>query len=171
MIGHVERKTGLPDPTYVGYVEKLWSLVADHELTNSTTQFLQAASALSDVIACEISAVAGSHGILHAGAIAVAYKSIAEVGSVSNAPAKIQNVIAGKERLFGYGHRIYKVTDPRSVYIREIMEELGAQKKDKDPILAIALELDSIASKDPYFVSRNLKANADLWASFAYMGM
>lgn len=171
MIGHVERDTGLPNPKHVAYLEKLWALVADHELTNSTAQLLNATSSLSDLLACEITAVAGSHGILHAGAIEVAYKAIAEVGSVDKAQEKIEQVKSGKERLFGYGHRIYKVTDPRSVYIREVMEELGREKKNHDPVLTIALELDRLASTDEYFVKRNLKANADLWASFAYMGM
>jgi hypothetical protein len=76
----------------------------------------------------------------------------------------------GKERLFGYGHRIYKVVDPRSVFIREILDELH-EEIAQDPVLKVAMELNRLASTDPYFVSRKLHANADLFASFAYKAM
>lgn len=82
----------------------------------------------------------------------------------------MESVKSGKERLFGYGHRIYKVVDPRSVYIREILDELHVEVS-KDPVLNIAMELNRLASTDPYFVSRKLHANADLYASFAYKAM
>ncbi|KAL9062948.1 MAG: hypothetical protein Q9161_009684 [Pseudevernia consocians] len=114
-----------------------------------------------------ISALSASYGPLHGGAIEVAYKNIEDVGSVENAQAKIDNVKAGKERLFGYGHRVYRVTDPRSVFIRQIVDEL----KDeifKDPLLMVAFEIDRLASEVEYFISRRLNLNDDLYAAFAY---
>ena len=76
----------------------------------------------------------------------------------------------GKEHLFGYGHHIYKVVDPRSFYIRQILDELY-EEVSRDPVLKIAMEIDRLASTDPYFVSRKLHANADLLASFAHKAM
>ncbi|KAF4181155.1 hypothetical protein CNMCM8927_008616 [Aspergillus lentulus] len=170
MTGHVIESTGLPDPRYVDYFERLWALVADHEMTCSTAALLQTASSLPDPFSCMISAICASHGPLHGGAIEFAYKDMAEIGGVGNCQAKIDRVKAGKERLFGYGHRVYKVTDPRSVHIQQVLRELK-QEIDKDPILQVAFELDRIAQEDEYFVSRGLKPNADLYAAFTYGAM
>lgn len=170
MMGHVDRSTGLPNPRYVRCMEKLWILIADHEMTCSTAALLQTASSLPDVISCMVSAISAMYGPLHGGAIEVAYKNIEEIGSIENVQAKIDRVKAGKERLFGYGHRIYRVNDPRYAFIREIMTELQ-DEISKDPLLKIAFEVDRIAVEDEYFISRKLKPNADLFAAFVYKAM
>lgn len=170
MTGHVDATTKLPDPRYVDYFERLWILIADHEMTCSTAALLQTASSLPDVISCMISGLSASYGPLHGGAIEVAYKNIEKVGSVENAQAKIDSVKAGKERLFGYGHRVYRVKDPRSVFIRQIVDELK-DEISKDPLLKVAFEIDRLASEDEYFISRRLNLNADLYAAFAYKAM
>ncbi|KAE8167479.1 citrate synthase-like protein [Aspergillus tamarii] len=170
MTGHVEAATGLPNPRYVNAIERLWVLIADHEMTCSTAALLQTASALPDVISCMVSAISALYGPLHGGAIEVAYKNIESIGSIANVPAKIARVKAGKERLYGYGHRVYRVTDPRFVFIREILNELS-EEVDKDPLLKVAFEVDRVASEDEYFTSRNLRPNADLFAAFVYKAL
>ena len=170
MMGFVNSRTREPNAHHVSCLERLWTLVADHEMTCSTAAFLQTASSLPDPYSCLISAANAGYGILHGGAIEVAYKNIAEVGSVENVPAKIESVKSGKERLFGYGHRIYKVVDPRSIFIREVLSELGEEAK-ADPLLKVAFEIDRVASTDEFFTSRKLNPNADLFASFAYKAM
>ena len=139
-------------------------------MTCSTAALLQTASSLPDVMSCMISALSASYGPLHGGAIEAAYKSIEEVGSVENAQAKIDGVKAGKERLFGYGHRVYRVKDPRSIFIRQIVNELQGEISN-DPLLTVAFEIDRRASEDEYFISRRLNLNADLYAAFAYKAM
>lgn len=170
MMGHVDRSTGLPNPRYVRCMEQLWILIADHEMTCSTAALLQTASSLPDVISCMVSAISAMYGPLHGGAIEVAYKNIEEIGSIENVQAKIGRVKAGKERLFGYGHRIYRVNDPRYVFIQQIMTELQ-DEISKDPLLKIAFEVDRIAAGDEYFTSRKLKPNADLFAALVYKAM
>lgn len=170
MMGHVDVDTGLPNPRYVNCIERLWVLISDHEMTCSTAAFLQTASSLPDVFSCMVSAISAMYGPLHGGAIEVAYKNIQEIGSIDNVQAKIDRVKAGKERLFGYGHRIYRVTDPRSIHIRRIMDELQ-EEISKDELLKVAFEVDRIAASDEYFISRKLNPNADLFAAFAYKAM
>ncbi|ETS77643.1 hypothetical protein PFICI_09705 [Pestalotiopsis fici W106-1] len=167
MTGHVEESTGVPNPRYVDAIERLWATVADHEMTCSTAALLQTASALPDVISSLISALSASYGPLHGGAIEVAYKNIEEIGTVEDVPAKIERVKAGKERLYGYGHRVYRVTDPRFTYISDILDELS-DEIEKDPLLRVAFALDRAAAQDEYFISRKLRPNADLFAAFAY---
>ncbi|KAL5357220.1 citrate synthase-like protein [Aspergillus floccosus] len=170
MMGHVETDTGLPNPKYVDRFERLWVLIADHEMTCSTAAFLQTASSLPDVFSCMISALSALYGPLHGGAIEVAYKSFEEIGSLENVPAKIERVKAGKERLYGYGHRIYRVTDPRFVFIHQILDELS-EEISQNPVLQIAFEVDRVASQDEYFTSRKLRPNADLFAALVYQAM
>ncbi|KAA8649556.1 hypothetical protein EYZ11_006620 [Aspergillus tanneri] len=170
MTGHVEEATGLPSPRYVRYFEKLWVLIADHEMTCSTAALLQTASSLPDALSCMISAISAMYGPLHGGAIEVAYKDIAAIGSIEGCRAKIDRVKTGKERLYGYGHRVYRVTDPRAVYIQEVLGELQ-EEIAQDPLLSVAFELNRIAADDEYFTSRKLKPNADLFAAFTYGAM
>lgn len=97
-------------------------------------------------------------------------KEYARIGSPENVPAVIAAVKAKKQRLFGYGHRLYKTEDPRCPLILGMIHstlEEDPRKKDDDSslLLRIALEIDRIASADDYFVSRGLRANADLYGS------
>ena len=119
MMGKVEKSTGQPDHKQVDCLERLWVLYADHELTNSTAAYLHVASSLADPFTCSIASISAAYGPLHGGAIETAFKTIERVGKPKNVPRLIEEVKAKKLRLFGYGHRIYKTVDPRSVFIRE----------------------------------------------------
>lgn len=161
------KKNGRPDPKIEKCLEKLWILYADHEMTNSTAAFLHAASTLTDPISCIISGLVSGYGPLHGGAIDLAYKGFEEVGTPERVPELIADVKAKKQRLFGYGHRVYKTVDPRTRYIRDMMDDHWAEMA-ANPLLRVALEIDRVAGEDPYFTSRNLKANADLYGCFLY---
>ena len=170
MMGHVEPSTGLPSPRYVSIIERLWTMVADHEMSCSTAALLQTASALPDLVSAMTSGISAMYGPLHGGAIEVAYRTFEEIGSVAAIPAKIARVKSGKERLFGFGHRIYRVKDPRYTAIRQIMHELH-DEIEHDPLLRIACEVERQASRDEYFIERNLKPNADFFAALTYKAM
>jgi citrate synthase len=151
-------------------LERLWVLNADHGMTNSTAVFLTAASTLQDPLSCTVAAVASAYGPLHGGAVEMAYKEFERVGSVENVPKLIDDVKAKKYRLFGYGHRIYKVKDPRGRLVRQLIEEYK-EDVEKNEFLRVAMEIDRVAEEDPYFTSRNLKANADLYGCFLYTAL
>lgn len=161
---------GKPDPEVEACFEKFWILYIDHEMTNSTAAVLHAASTLTDPISSIVSGLVSAYGPLHGGAIDLAYKGFEEVGKPENVQNLISDVKAKKQRLFGYGHRIYKTVDPRTKFLRAMI----AEKKhlvDKNPLLRVALEIDRVANEDPYFTSRNLKANADLYGCFLYTAL
>ncbi|KAL9122902.1 MAG: hypothetical protein Q9187_000553 [Circinaria calcarea] len=167
MMGLVDPHTGRPDPKHVAAVQHTWVLSAEHGSTNSTSAMLLTASTLADPISCLIGALASGYGPLHFGATEVAYKVMAQVGHPDNVPQLIDRVKAGEERLFGYGHRMYKTVDPRVDFAKEVLEELKAE----NPLLAVAVEIDRIASTDEYFISRHLNANADLYGVFIYIAL
>ena len=174
MMGFLEPGTEhaqlLPNQKIEKCFERLWILYADHEMTNSTAAFLHAASTLTDPLSCCVTGIVSAYGPLHGGAIDLAYKEFEELGTPGNVPKLISAVKAKKQRLFGYGHRIYKVVDPRTKFIRQLIEEYKEQVKS-NPLLSVALEIDRVAGEDPYFTSRNLKANADLYGCFLYTAL
>lgn len=170
MMGFTDEETGKPNAEIEKTFERLWILYADHEMTNSTAAFLHAASTLTDPISCSITGIVSAYGPLHGGAIDLAYKGFESVGTPENVPLLIADVKARKQRLFGYGHRIYKKTDPRTYFIRSMIDEHMDRVKS-NPLLSVALEIDRVAGEDEYFTSRNLKANADLYGCFLYTAL
>lgn len=170
MMGFEKKHTKVPISRVIACMERLWILYSDHEMSNSTSAFLHVASTLADPISCCTAYVASGNGPLHAGAIDLAYKTFARLETPERVPALIAQVKAKKSRLFGYGHRIYKTVDPRSILIKKMLKELQEESKD-EPLLAVAMEIDRIASNDDYFTSRKLKVNADLYGCFVYTAL
>lgn len=163
---------GMPDPDgkIARTVDRLWILMADHELSCSTAAFLHTASTMTDPMSCVLAAVASGAGPLHAGAIELCYQGLELLGTVESVPAYMEAVKAKRFRLFGYGHRVYRTKDPRAALLEELMEEhRGAV--EANPLLRVALEIDRLANSDPYFVERKLKLNADFYGCFLYIAL
>jgi citrate synthase len=159
-----------PDKTISRTIDRLWILIADHELSCSTAAFLHTASAMTDPMTCLISAIAAGSGPLHAGAIEVCYQGLEMLGTVENVPMYIEAVKAKQFRLFGYGHRVYKTKDPRATLIEKLMAE-HREAINANPLLQVAMEIDKQANTDPYFVERKLKLNADFYGCFIYIAL
>ena len=170
MLGNLLLMIGVTDPKVEKCLHKLWILYADHEMTNSTAAVLHAASTLTDPLSASIAGIVSGYGPLHGGAIDLAYDAFRQIGKPENVPIFIEGVKRMKMRLFGYGHRVYKTRDPRASLIEELIQE-HQESVDAYPLLRIAMAVDKVANKDPYFFERGLKANADLMGCFLYTAM
>lgn len=171
MMGHVDPQTKRPDPVILSCFRHAAILNADNGMTQSTFVMLAAASSLPDPISCLISALAAAYGPLHYGAQEAAYNNLKEIGVPENVPAFLDQVKAGKRRLFGYGHRAFKSgDDPRLAPVMDMLKELKADAQS-NKLLAVAFEIDRIASEDEYFVKRHLSANADFYTVFLFVAM
>lgn len=168
MMGHVDKKTGLPDPLKLRCFRRFGALSIDHGLSNSTFAMLVTSSTLADPISSLISALTAAYGPLHFGAPESAYKIMTQLEIPENVPWLIESVKRGERRLFGYGHRTYTVADPRIRPIQSLLEELDAKS---NPLLRVAQEIDRLASSDEYFKKRGINANADLYGVFFYITM
>jgi citrate synthase len=93
-----------------------------------------------------------------------------EIGSKENIPGFIEGVKAGRGRLMGFGHRVYKNYDPRAKLIKQIADSVFAET-GLNPKLEIALELERIALEDDYFISRKLYPNVDFYSGLIYQAM
>jgi citrate synthase len=79
-------------------------------------------------------------------------------------------VKAGKGKLMGFGHRIYKNYDPRARIIKQAAEEVF-KVTGRNPKLDMALELERIALEDEYFIKRKLYPNVDFYSGIIYQAM
>jgi citrate synthase len=90
--------------------------------------------------------------------------------SADNIPSFIAAVKAKREKLFGFGHRVYKNFDPRAGVIRQVAEEVFSIA-GRDPLIEVAIALQDAALSDSYFVERKLYPNVDFYSGLVYRAM
>ena len=161
-----------PNPVLARALDVLFILHADHEQNCSTSTMRNIGSSHVDPYSALAGAAAALWGPLHGGANEAVLKMLNEIGSVSRVPDFIKRVKSGegKDRLMGFGHRVYKSYDPRAKVIKKIAD-LVFTVTGKNPLLDIALELERIALEDDYFVSRKLYPNVDFYSGLIYQAM
>jgi len=159
-----------PDPMLQRALDVLFILHADHEQNCSTSAMRTAGSSHADPYATMAAAGAALYGPLHGGANEEVLKMLREIGSRDRIPAYIERVKRGELRLMGFGHRIYKHYDPRATIIKRIADDVF-RVTGKNPLIDIAVELEQIALKDDYFVSRKLYPNVDFYSGLIYEAM
>ena len=158
------------NPIFSKALEVLFILHADHEQNCSTSAVRAVGSSHVDPFSAMSAGIAALFGPLHGGANEQVLRMIEEIGSVKNIPKFIDEVKAGKGKLMGFGHRVYKSYDPRATIVKELADDVfKVVGVDKD--LEIALELERIALSDDYFKSRKLYPNVDFYTGLIYRSM
>jgi citrate synthase len=114
-----------PDPQVARDFDVVLVLYADHTLNASTFAGRVAAATLADMYAAATAAVATLQGPLHGGAIEGVREMLEEIGTPDRAPDWVRERLAAKQKVMGFGHRVYKTWDPRATVLREIAERLG----------------------------------------------
>jgi 2-methylcitrate synthase len=105
-------------------------LYTEHELNASTFAARVTVSTLSDIHSGIVAAVGTLKGPLHGGANEEAWKVLERVGSPENAERWIQDALARKERIMGFGHRVYKTGDPRAAILKKYCADLAREVGD-----------------------------------------
>ena len=157
-----------PNPVLERALDVLFILHADHEQNCSATTMRVIGSAESRPILLPGRCAMGAlFGPLHGGANEAVLRMLKRIGSMDNIPAFMEGVKNRKERLMGFGHRVYKAYDPRASIIKRTADEVF-EVTGRNPLLDIALELEKIALEDDFFVSRNLYPNVDFYSGLIY---
>ena len=159
-----------PDPILARALDILFILHADHEQNCGTTAMRTVASAHADPYSATAAATAALYGPRHGGANEAVLRMLNEIGTIENVPAFIEGVKAGKGKLQGFGHRVYKNFDPRASIIKRTADEVF-KVTGKNPLLDVALKLEEVALQDDYFVSRKLYPNVDFYSGLIYQAM
>ena len=159
------------NPTLARALDTLFILHADHEQNCGTTAMRVIGSSEADPYVAAAGAAAALYGPLHGGANEAVVRMLQEIGDVSNVPKFIESVKNGDGgRLMGFGHRVYKNSDPRATIVKktayDVFEVTGT-----NPLLDIALKLEEAALNDDYFMSRKLYANVDFYSGLIYQAM
>ncbi len=156
-----------PDPRLVRALDVLFILHADHEQNCSTSAVRSVGSSQVDPYSAVAAGVSALYGPLHGGANEAVLKMLRRIETTDNIPAFIEGVKDGKERLMGFGHRVYKNFDPRATIIKKACDDVF-EVTGVNPLLAIAVELEKIALQDEYFVKRKLYPNVDFYSGLIY---
>jgi citrate synthase len=156
-----------PDPRLSRALDVLWILHADHEQNCSTNAVRGVGSSQVDPYSAVAAGVAALYGPLHGGANEEVLRMLDRIGSVENIPGFLEGVKDRKERLMGFGHRVYKNYDPRARLIKKHVDEVF-EVTGRNPKLDIAVELEKRALDDEYFTSRKLYPNVDFYSGLIY---
>jgi citrate synthase len=160
----------LANPVLARALSVLFILHADHEQNCSTSTMRAVGSSQADPYLATAAAAAALSGPLHGGANEQVLCMLDQIGSKDRIPDYIEQVKAGKLKLMGFGHRVYKNYDPRARIIKWTAEQVF-QVTGRNPKLDIALELEKIALQDEYFIKRKLYPNVDFYSGIIYQAM
>jgi citrate synthase len=157
-----------PDSFFSHLFDVCLILHAEHTMNASTFSARVTASTLTDPYAIVASAVGTLGGPLHGGANEEVVDMLAGIGSAQNVPAFVEERLARKAKFMGFGHRVYKVKDPRATILQKLVEEL-VERYGTDPYYDIACELEKVLADK--LGHRGIYPNVDFYSGLIYRRM
>ena len=157
-----------PSPTAVRAMDIALTLHADHELNASTFAARVAAATLTDVHSAIVAGIGTLKGPLHGGANAEVMKMLLEIGldaTPDRVDAYIRGKLARKEKISGFGHRVYRTEDPRATHLRRMSKELG-EKAGNTKWFEMSERIEAIVRGE-----KKLYPNVDFYSASTYYTM
>ncbi|HEX7152657.1 MAG TPA: citrate synthase/methylcitrate synthase [Thermoanaerobaculia bacterium] len=162
----------VPHEEQVRGMETYLNTVVDHGLNASTFTARVIASTQSDLISAIVGAIGALKGPLHGGAPGPALDMVFEIGDASRAEEVLRQKIASGERLMGFGHRVYKVRDPRADVLSAAAERMFTRAGDMSLYeLARAVERTAIRLLEEHKPGRNLQTNVEFYTALLLHGL
>ena len=154
-----------PDPLAARIFDACLILHAEHSLNASTFSARVTASTLTDPYAVVASAVGTLAGPLHGGANEDVLEMLGQIGSEDQVVPWLDQAIAGKQKIMGFGHREYKVKDPRAVILQRLAEQLF-DRFGHDPMYDLARKLEEVAAER--LGPKGIFPNVDFYSGLVY---
>jgi citrate synthase len=154
-----------PDPEHARAMDVALILHADHELNASTFAARVTAATLSDIYAAVTSAIGTLKGPLHGGANAAVMELLQEMGTLERVEPVVLEKLARKEKIPGFGHRVYRTEDPRVRHLRPLSQRLGEKAGDLR-WFQMTRKMEEVVMRE-----RQLFANVDLYSASVYAAM
>ncbi|HEX9775439.1 MAG TPA: citrate synthase [Actinomycetota bacterium] len=151
-----------PDPADARMLDTCLVLHADHTMNASTFTARVVASTLADMHSAITAAIASLKGPLHGGANERVMEMLEEIGKPERAEEFIKQKLAKREKIMGFGHRVYKTEDPRATHLRRMSREIGERKGD------LRWHEISIAVEQTVMHEKGLYPNVDFFAASVY---
>ncbi len=150
-------------------IDLMFILHAEHSTNASTFSVLVTASTLADVYSATTSGIGTLKGPLHGGADEAALSMMNAIGDPGNTEKYIEEALEGKQKIMGFGHRVYKAYDPRAKLVRSYLEE-SLEKEPSDEVrrlLEIALRAEKLMT-DKLAKTKGIWPNIDFFAGPLY---
>jgi citrate synthase len=154
-----------PDPLAARIFDISLMLHAEHTINASTFSAMVTASTLTDPYAVVASAVGTLAGPLHGGASEEVINMLESIGSVDRVADYIAERLAKKQKIMGFGHRVYKVKDPRATVLQQLAEKLF-EKFGRDDYYDVAVELERVVAEK--LGHRGIYPNVDFFSGLVY---
>lgn len=158
----------VPSPAVTRVLDACLILHAEHSMNASTFSARVTGSTLADPYTVVSSAIGTLTGPLHGGANEEALDMLEEIGGADNAGPWLDNAIATKKKIMGFGHRVYKVKDPRATVLQELAEEAFAESSR--PLkydVAVRLEGEAATRLGP----KGIYPNVDFYSGIVYQSL
>jgi citrate synthase len=162
----------VPSTERVRALETYLNTVCDHGMNASTFAARVIVSTRSDLVSAVVGAVGALKGPLHGGAPGPALDVVFEIGEAGSAEEYLRARLECGERLMGFGHRVYKVRDPRADVLASAAKRLYATDADRD-LYRLALEVEKTALRllEEYKPGRNLDTNVEFYTALLLYGL
>jgi citrate synthase len=154
-----------PAPEHVRAMDVALILQADHELNASTFAARVTAATLSDIYAATTSAIGTLKGPLHGGANEGVMKLLQEIGTLDRVEPAVVERLTRKEKIPGFGHRVYRTEDPRARHLRALAQTLGTRAGDLR-WFEMTRKIEEVVSRE-----KHLFPNVDLYSASVYAAM
>ncbi|WP_020615932.1 citrate synthase [Paenibacillus daejeonensis] len=151
-----------PDEVAVKALDQALVLHADHELNASTFAARVTVATLSDIYSGVTSAIGALKGPLHGGANEAVMVMLEEIGSLDRVESIIQDKLNNKEKIMGFGHRVYKNGDPRAKHLQKMSRELGKLTGNME-LYEMSVKIEDIVTGQ-----KGLKPNVDFYSASVY---
>lgn len=157
-----------PSPAVRKVIDACLILHAEHTMNASTFSGRVTGSTLANPYTVISSAIGTLTGPLHGGANEEVLDMLEEIGSVSNVRHWVEDAIAKKKKIMGFGHRVYKVKDPRATVLQELAEHVFAET-GRPPIYDVAVEMERIMAG--ILGPKGIYPNVDFYSGIVYQAL
>jgi citrate synthase len=154
-----------PEPVMEKAFDIALTLHADHELNASTFAARVTAATLSDIYSAATAGISALKGPLHGGANEDVIQFLLSAGTKARALELVRERLAAKQKIAGFGHRVYKTIDPRAIHLARLSKELGERTGHVD------LYETSTAMQELIKGEKNLNPNVDFFSASTYYSL
>jgi citrate synthase len=157
-----------PSPAVRKVIDACLILHAEHTMNASTFSGRVTGSTLANPYTVISSAIGTLTGPLHGGANEEVLDMLEEIGSVQNVRAWVEDAVAKKKKIMGFGHRVYKVKDPRATVLQELAEHVFAET-GRPKIYDVAVEMERIMAG--ILGPKGIYPNVDFYSGIVYQAL
>lgn len=155
----------VPEDIVVKTMDTAMVLHMDHSFNASTFTARVATSSLTDMISAIVAAIGSLKGPLHGGANTAVMKMLMEIGTLENIEPWLDQALAEKRKIMGFGHRIYKVDDPRAKHLKRMSREWGERAQEKK-WFQMSEKIESLMMQ-----KKGINPNVDFYSASTYYTM